>query len=138
MEAAVLFFLVIAVSRIAFGGGYPIEFMVIPLIVWAAFRFHQPGSTLLTVILCLIALVGTAKGFGYFVRNSQNESLLMLGSFVGVIALTTLLLGAVLSENNKAKADLRHANATLEDKVKERTAELAQAHKDDSMVNLQA
>ena len=130
MEAAVLFFLVIAVSRIAFGSTYPIEFMLIPLIVWAAFRFHQPGSTLLTVIVCSIAVVGTAKGFGYFVRNSQNESLLLLDSFVGVIALTTLLLGAVLSENDKAKADLRHANATLESKVKERTSELATANEE--------
>ncbi|HAX77227.1 MAG TPA: serine/threonine protein phosphatase [Cyanobacteria bacterium UBA11372] len=130
MEAAVLCFLVIAVSRIAFGGGYPVEFMVIPLIVWAAFRFHQPGSTLLIVILSSIAIVGTVKGFGYFVRDSQNESLLLLDSFVGVIALTNLLLGAVLNENDRAKADLRHANATLESKVKERTSELATANEE--------
>ncbi|MFB8790308.1 MAG: MASE1 domain-containing protein [Potamolinea sp.] len=119
-EAAILIFLTIAITRISFGGGYPVIYMVIPLLVWAAFRFGQRATTLLVVIISVISIVGTVQGFGPFARTSQNESLLLLQSFVGVIALTTLILSAVISENEQAKTRLKQANIELQhlDKLK--------------------
>lgn len=119
-EAAILIFLTVAITQISFGGGYPIIYMVIPLLVWAAFRFGQQATTLLVVIISVISIVGTVQGFGPFARTSQNESLLLLQSFVGVIALTTLILSAVISENEQAKTRLKQANIELQhlDKLK--------------------
>src|ERR671933_631213 len=141
-EGAILIAFTIAITRITFGGGYPVVYMLIPLLVWAAFRFGQPASTLLVVIISVISIVGTVQGFGPFVRTSQNESLLLLQSFLGVIALTTLILSAVIAENEQAKTRLKLANAelqdafeTLEQKVVERTAELAEAKEKAEVAN---
>lgn len=119
-EAAILIFLTVAITQISFGGGYPVIYMVIPLLVWAAFRFGEQATTLLVVIISVISIVGTVQGFGPFARTSQNESLLLLQSFVGVIALTTLILSAVISENEQAKTKFKQANIELQhlDKLK--------------------
>src|SRR5919199_389503 len=119
-EGAILIAFTIAITRITFGGGYPVVYMLIPLLVWAAFRFGQQAATLLVVIISVISIMGTVQGFGPFVRMSQNESLLLLQSFVGVIALTTLVLLAVISENEQANTRLKVANTQLQrlDKLK--------------------
>ncbi|HEY9614804.1 MASE1 domain-containing protein [Allocoleopsis sp.] len=141
-EGAILIAFTIAITRITFGGGYPVVYMLIPLLVWAAFRFGQQAATVLVVIISLISIVGTVQGFGPFVWSSQNESLLLLQSFLGVIALTTLILSAVIAENEQAKTRLKLANAelqdafeTLEQKVVERTAELAEAKEKAEVAN---
>ena len=119
-EGAILIFLTASITWITFGGGHPIVYMLIPLLVWAAFRFGQRAATLLVVIISVISIVETAQGFGPFVQKSQNESLLLLQSFVGVIALMTLVLLAVISENEEAKTRLKVANTELQrlDKLK--------------------
>ncbi|HEY9694005.1 MAG TPA: MASE1 domain-containing protein [Oculatellaceae cyanobacterium] len=114
LEAATLVFLAIAVSRITFGGGYPVVYMLIPLLVWAAFRCGQLLTTLMVVIISAISVIETVRGLGPFVRVSQNESLLLLESFLGVVALTTLLLSAVISENEQANTKLKTANIELQ------------------------
>ncbi|MEB3275294.1 MAG: MASE1 domain-containing protein [Prochlorothrix sp.] len=91
------------ISLLAFTSRYPLEYMLMPLILWAAFRFRQPGATLLMVGGEIVALVGTAQGHGSFGRESLNESLLLIQSFIGVIGLTTLLVGAILHQNEVAE-----------------------------------
>jgi signal transduction histidine kinase/serine phosphatase RsbU (regulator of sigma subunit) len=119
LEATIILFLVVVVSQIVFGKNYPLEYCLIPLMVWATFRFQDIGATLLMVIVTAIAIVGTTQGHGSLRRDSLNESLLLLQSFVGVIGITILILNAVLSENNSVKANLHQANATLEGKNNE-------------------
>ncbi len=114
LEAASLLFLTLTTCQIAFGKGYPVEYLFLPLLVWAAFRFGQSGATLSIAITSVIAIVATARDFGPFVRHSTHESLLLLQSFVGVVALTTLILSAVISENQQANAQLKMANADLQ------------------------
>lgn len=128
IELALLLFSVIVVSRIAFWGGYPVEYMMIPLLIWSAFRFTMRETTSLVLIVTGIAVFGTAHGFGSFARESSiAESLLLLQSFIGVIAVTTFVLSAVLNENKFAAAKLKQANNELERRVEKRTAEFQQA-----------
>ena len=101
----------VVIRRVAFWGGYPVEYVMIPLLIWSAFRFGQRESTLLVLIMSAIAVFGTTHGFGSFVRKSVAESLLLLQSFIGVIAVTTFVLSAVINENRKAAAKLKQANA---------------------------
>lgn len=72
--------------------------MLIPCLVWAAFRFQQKGATLILTIIASIAIYGTLQGYGSFIMESTNDSLLLLQAFVAVIAITTLFLTAVLAE----------------------------------------
>ncbi|XHL99040.1 MAG: MASE1 domain-containing protein [Microcoleus anatoxicus] len=77
-EFSLLIILVLVVGHIAFGGGYPIEYMLIPFLVWAVFRFGIEEATLLIFIVLAMAVLGTVKGGGPFARPNINESLILL------------------------------------------------------------
>ncbi|WP_199329130.1 MASE1 domain-containing protein [Coleofasciculus sp. FACHB-1120] len=127
---------VIAIAYIAFSGGYPIEYMVIPPLIWSAFRFEARVSTLLVLIVSAIAVFGTVRGFGSFAKQATpNESLILLQSFICVIAIITFVISAVTSENRKAERKLREANDELEQRVEERTTELNEAKNSAEVAN---
>ncbi len=124
IEGGFIVFLTLAIAYIAFGRGYPIEYLLMPLLVWSSFRFGQGGTTTVVAIVATISVLATANGFGPFVRDSLNQSLLLLQSFLGAISIPTYILCAVIAENERARIRLRQANAELERRVEERTAEL--------------
>ena len=103
---------------------YPLEFLCIPILAWAAFRLDSREEATALFILSGISVAGTLKGFGPFVRENPNESLLRLQAFMGVIAVMTLAISAAISERNRNEQALREAKAELEIRVVERTAEL--------------
>jgi len=123
-EFAVVVVLLAIISKASFWGNNPVEYMMMPLLLWSAFRFRATESTLLVVIVSAIAVLGTAHHLGSFARSSVSESLMLLQSFMCVIALTTYLLVSVLNENRKAALKLRTVNEELEQRVEERTTEL--------------
>ncbi len=96
--------------------------------IWTAFRFEARISTLSVLIVSVIAIFGTVHGFGSFAKQpSPNESLILLQSFICAIAITTFVISAVTSENQRSEMILRQANDELERRVEERTAELNEA-----------
>lgn len=121
----------ITISYFAFGsGGYSIEYMLLPVLVWSSFRLRLQETTLLIVGVSAIAITGTAYNLGTFVRPSVMESLAQLQSFIGVMLLTNLVLWAVLSENRQAELRLKQVNEELEQRVDDRTMELQEALRD--------
>jgi signal transduction histidine kinase/integral membrane sensor domain MASE1/ActR/RegA family two-component response regulator len=112
-EAILLIGIVIWIGKNAFWGTYSLEYMLLPCLVWAAFRFGKLGSTNLIVIISLIAVVGTVRRLGSFSRDNLNESLMLLQCFIGVIVLTTLLLNAVLAEKQQAVLILKKSQKQL-------------------------
>jgi integral membrane sensor domain MASE1 len=107
-----LFFVpcLVIVGQAVFGGwlptdvhDYPLEFVCIPPLVWAAFRFGQREAATASVALSALALWGTLRGFGPFVRDTQNESLLLLQAFMATVAVTTMAICAVVTERRRAE-----------------------------------
>ena len=88
-------------------GHYPLEFLCMPVLLWAAFRFEQRGAATAVVLLAGIAVWGTLRGFGPFARPSFNESLLLLQAFLGVSGVMTLVLAAAVGERTEAVDRLR-------------------------------
>jgi signal transduction histidine kinase/DNA-binding response OmpR family regulator/HPt (histidine-containing phosphotransfer) domain-containing protein len=111
----------------AFVGDYPLEYLLIPMLMWASFRFGIHGATAAILTVSVIAIGGTAHGGGSFVRASFNEPLLMLQAFIGTVTVTTLTLTAVLTERRKAEAGLEEYSQRLEQRVDDRTIELRHA-----------
>ncbi|MCT7968173.1 MASE1 domain-containing protein [Laspinema sp. D1] len=128
LESLSWFFLFDGVVSLAFWYGYPVEYLMIPLLGWAAFRFSERWTTLAIALTGLMAIAGTILNRSSFVRDNLNASLLFLESFIGVISVTTLVLIAVLQERRHALEGLKQAKAELEYRVIERTQQLSQAN----------
>jgi diguanylate cyclase (GGDEF)-like protein len=71
-------------------------------LIWAAFRFGRRKAVTATCILAGIATWGTLHGFGPFSTEALNTSLLLVQSFVGIVAVTSLALAAEISERKRA------------------------------------
>ncbi|MEG4321787.1 MULTISPECIES: MASE1 domain-containing protein [unclassified Microcoleus] len=128
LEALLLLSLLMGTGKLAFWDNYPVQYMMLPCLWWAAFRFGQHGATLAIVLVSSLALWGTVNGTSSFLRASLNESLILLQTFMGVVAVSTLLLSAILLEREQAEIGLKVANETLEERVAERTLTLTETN----------
>lgn len=119
------FFLILGiVTFLCFGWfqqAYPLEYLLIPCLLWAIFRFGEHLATLTLAIISIFAILGTAKGYGPFFQPHLNTSLLLLQLFIGVIAATTLTLIAVLNQLKHANEQLKSYSENLENQVSQRT-----------------
>src|SRR5262249_6986129 len=88
-------------------------YTVFPFVIWAALRFGQPAVTLMTFVASGMAIWGTVGGFGPFVAPTTHESLLLVQVFMGVVAVTALVLGAVTIERERAKEAARQSRDEL-------------------------
>jgi len=128
IEAMLLLSLLMGTGKLAFWDNYPVQYMMLPCLWWAAFRFGQHGATVAIVFVSSLALWGTVNGTSSFLRPSLNESLILLQTFMGVVAVSTLLLSAILIERHQAEIGLELANQTLEMRVEERTLSLTKTN----------
>ena len=128
IEALLLSSLLLGTGKLAFWENYPVQYMMLPCLWWAAFRFGQHGATFASVLVSSLALWGTVNGSSSFHRESLNESLILLQSFMGVVSVSTLLLSAILAERQQAEIKLKVANETLEMRVEERTIALTETN----------
>lgn len=110
LEGTALLLYLFLVGQIVFGTfshwegeNYPLEFLCVPFLVWAAVRFGPQEATAAVLVLSGVATWGTLQGSGPFVRATQNESLLLLQAFSGVMAVMTLTLAAVVAERKHAE-----------------------------------
>jgi signal transduction histidine kinase len=136
-EALLLLMAFLLVSAINFSGiftfgskHYPLAFLFIPLLVWAALRFDSRGAITFVSILSCLAINGTWHGFGSFAVLDQNGSLLILQTFISVATLTALVLAAAVTERQAAEEQVRKLNLELEHRVQQRTAQLEGTNKE--------
>lgn len=107
---------------------YPLEFLTIGVLLWAAFRVGAFGTSVAAAVTSVIAVWGTLRGFGPFAGRGPNESLLLLQSFMGVVSMMTLAVAAEVAARRSASLLLRRANDSLEERVGSRTEELLKLH----------
>jgi signal transduction histidine kinase len=133
-EAVLVFLAVVSLGLLVFAGllprgpQQPLAFLVVPLLAWMAFRLSQREVTTTVAVLASLALWGTLHGFGPFARTAPNVALLLLQTFMGVMAVTTTIVAAVVAELKQATATVVQLNQELEQRVQERTTDLATAN----------
>jgi PAS domain S-box-containing protein len=112
-EAGALLLALVAVSLLVFAGRTavfsPLAYTVFPFVICAALRLGQPASSLMTFVASGLAIWGTVRGSGPFATPTTHESLILVQLFMGVVAVTTLVLGAVTIERERAKEAARQS-----------------------------
>src|SRR5207302_751902 len=105
LEAAALLSCIVVIAIAVFDGlfpwrdrHYPLEFLCVPLLLWAAFRFEPREAATAVLVFSGVAIAGTLSGFGPFARPTYDESLLLVQAFTGVTAIMTLVLAAAVAE----------------------------------------
>src|ERR1700722_1705411 len=115
VEAGCLFLSIILAGLIVFGGlfvgigmNYPLEYLCIPFLMWAAMRFGSREAATGTLVLSVTAVIGTVQGHGPFIVRTRNVSLFLLQAFIGVVAVMTISLSALFEERQQAEAHARN------------------------------
>lgn len=91
----------------------PCEYGLLPLLLWAAFRFGMRGVSTTAAVIALLAIIGTSRGSSPFAGGTANESLLLLNSFFGVTITCALFLAGLMEERRRADEKLWKLNRAL-------------------------
>jgi PAS domain S-box-containing protein len=111
--ASVILLGALVLGGLGFGNNYPITFLCVPPLVFVAFRFGQREAATCVALLAGIAINGTLQGVGPFVLESQNESLLVLQTFIATLTIVSLPLAAVVREHARSAAALARTAAIV-------------------------
>jgi integral membrane sensor domain MASE1 len=121
VEVGALLLLLAVLSGVVFGGwpgvstrNYPIVLICGPVVIWTAFRFRQRETATGIFILSAIAVWGTLHGFGPFVRETENQSLLAVQWWTAVLAITAMALSAGMAERRRIEEELQQQKVALE------------------------
>jgi PAS domain S-box-containing protein len=128
LEAAALLILLLLTEVIIFFLNAPLEYLIFPVLFWAAFRFGQFEIAVAVTLVMVSFLAWTVKGFGPFAGKPTNDVLLFLHSYLGVASASTLLLSTLVNSRNLAEVRLREYQDNLEKLVALRTTELQGAN----------
>jgi len=120
-EVGVLFLLLVLLSGVVFAGwlemssrNYPITFICGPIVIWTAFRFRPLETATGIFILSAIAVWGTLHGFGPFVRETENQSLIALQLWIAVLTITAMALSAGMAERRRIEQELQQQKSVVE------------------------
>lgn len=119
LEISALLFALILTSEAIFGRlfvsgthAYPLEYLCIPFLLWAALRFGQREAITVTIFLSGIAIWGTLHGTGPFVTPSKNDSLLLLQAFTAIISAMTMALAAISTQRRRMEVEVGNLAVT--------------------------
>ena len=120
-EATILILLLSVSAIVTFGEKaptpvhyYPLSRLMIPFLLWAAFRLGRRGVTVAVAVTSAFAIWGTSHGLGPFVTSHPDQSLMMLQLFIATNAVTFLFLVTVVEEKRLAEARRREDQRRLE------------------------
>ena len=129
LEACALAIALVGIGVLVFGTrppiggtGHPLAFICMPLLAWAAFRFEPRVASAAIAVVAVVAVAGTLSAAAAPGRSELNASLVLLQVFMGVAAVTTLALAAVIAEGRRVEDALRATSEDLRGAVTEMEA----------------
>jgi integral membrane sensor domain MASE1 len=108
-EAVALLCGTAAVSLLATRSSLNLLFLVVPFLIWAAFRFQLAGAAPCALIASVTAIYAGAVGAGPFAGRDLLGKMVILQTFNGTVSLTALLLSAVITERDRTFQDIEGA-----------------------------
>lgn len=110
LEASLLLGTLLAAAAFVFGGlyeptrHYPLAFLCIPPVVWAAFRFGPRETIAAMALLSLVATWNTHRGMGPF-AVAGIASLIVLQAFMATVAIMAMAIAALVSERKRVEEE---------------------------------
>jgi PAS domain S-box-containing protein len=96
------------------GATYPLAFTASPFMIWAALRLGPRGAATATFVVAGFAVAGVARHGGPFPDATPAEGLVPLQVFIGVVAMTALVLAAVAVQRKRAEDEHRRVASIVE------------------------
>ena len=134
-DAITVFGLAVVVGLIAFSpllprNDYtrPLGFLAILPLVWAALRCGPRDTATVGLVLTGFAILGTIQHAGPFGEMGLNESFVVLLTFMISMSVPSLALSVDVAMRGRTEDRLRHTQIDLDQRVRERTAALADAN----------
>lgn len=97
-------------------------FLVYPLLIWAALRFRLAGSMLCALFASVMATIAATDQVGPFAGMPRIQVMIKLQAFNGAMALTALLLSAVITEQFNTRNSVEQACQELVEVLEHLTA----------------
>jgi PAS domain S-box-containing protein len=106
------------VTHLVFGrllglGAHPLEYIVFPLVVAAAVAGGPPATSAVVLASSAITIWNTVRGTGPFAGSEIHHNLVLLQTFMGVLATTALLLSAAIAERKAIELRERQSAGIL-------------------------
>lgn len=120
LEAIIFSVIFIYIGRLVFGGitvlhskNNPLDFLFIPLMLWAVFSFKKTEVSFIVVGLSALSIWGTLHGYGPFIQGQPNNSLLILQGFLIIASIGSLIVAALIEEREQLANELKVYNQDL-------------------------
>jgi signal transduction histidine kinase len=121
VEFAAMTLSTVVIGLLVFRGVFPYGYVCLPPLLWAALRFGPRETATAVLLLTGLAIWGTLRTSGPYTVADRNSSLLLLQAFIGVTAVTSMIVAAVVLERQRAVEALLGAHRDLEQRHEERT-----------------
>ncbi|MFD7133920.1 MASE1 domain-containing protein [Streptomyces sp. NPDC059894] len=121
-EAACLALVTATFVTVATRSNISLLFLVYPLLIWAALRFRLAGGMLCALFASVMATVAATERIGPFAGRTRVEVMINLQAFNGTMALTALLLSAVITEQRNTRRSIERACQELVEVLEHLTA----------------
>ena len=93
---------------------YPLAYLPVPFLIWSSLRFGPRGAATGTLLVTVLAMHSLLRGRGPFlIGHNEVDSLRLIGSYIGMVAVTNLLLASAASERRQAQAELTKSEKQL-------------------------
>jgi signal transduction histidine kinase len=120
-EAWLVLALLALTAGLAFGGAIPagwqaelFAFAPFPFCVWAGIRLGPRGAVTASVLVGLIAALGTTAGLGSFAEGDAQQRAFLLFAYVTTLGTTAMILAAAIAEREAVERERRALESRVE------------------------
>ncbi|MET9324438.1 MASE1 domain-containing protein [Streptomyces sp. NPDC003038] len=121
-ETAALLVSAVGLTLLATRSQLALLFLVFPLLIWAALRFQLAGSAPCMLLVSVLANAAAIDRAGPFTHHTLGEGMANLQALNGCAALTSLLLSALVTEQNTIRLRIEQACQDLGEVVDQLTS----------------
>ena len=98
--------LVVLSATVFLGGQWRYPHVLFPVLIWATLRFQQLGAVTSSFVVAAFAVTGAVRGTALMGHGSATEIVQILEALTAGVAVSLLILGAVLAERSEAQRQL--------------------------------